>query len=56
MGVRLSTVKDSEYSKEPYLIISGKCLADAGFKSGSKFIVEISGKGEIILKLVEEEF
>ena len=55
MSVRLSTVKGYEYVKEPYLLISGSCLVEAGFEVGSKFVIEILEKGEIILKLITEE-
>ena len=55
MSVRLSTVREYEYNKEPYVSISGKWLVEAGFKTGSKFVIESTEKGEIVLKLVEEE-
>ena len=57
MSVRLSTVKDIQYSKTvPYISISGQWLEEeAGFSIGRKIVVEVKEKGEVILKLVEEE-
>lgn len=57
MSVRLSTVKDIEYSKPvPYISLSGEWLQDeAGFAIGRKIVIEIRKKGEVILKLVEEK-
>lgn len=55
MGVRLSTVRVYDCTKEPYLNICGNWLVDAGFKAGSKFVMEVTEKGEIILKVVDEE-
>jgi hypothetical protein len=55
MSVRLSTVKEYDCLKEPYFIVSGAWLAEIGFKPGSKFIIETLEKGDIVIKLVEEE-
>jgi hypothetical protein len=56
MSVRLSIVKDIQYSKPvPYISISGQWLHDAGFAIGKKFVIEVTEKGEIVLKAVEEE-
>lgn len=56
MSVRLSTVKDIQYAKPvPYISLSGEWLVDAGFAIGKKIVVEVREKGEIVLKLVEEE-
>ena len=55
MSVRLSIVREFECTKESYISICGKWLAEAGFKNGSRFVIESTQKGEIVLKLVEED-
>ena len=56
MGVRLSTVKEIQCPKPvPYISISGQWLHEAGFVTGKKIVAEVKAKGEVILKLVEED-
>jgi hypothetical protein len=56
MSVRLSIVKDFKFSKPaPYISFSGEWLIEAGFAIGEKFVIEVKEKGEIVIKLVEEE-
>jgi hypothetical protein len=39
----------------PYIALWGEVMEEAGFVAGKKLIAEVREKGEIVLKLVDEE-